>query len=76
MVVTLTKSVLWPGLNYFQIMQKVTGGVKPNTLGIRTDTLGIESDNLRKLCDLCFNPVQSRPSMNTVLYELHAIVYH
>lgn len=67
MVVSLQKSPLWPGLNCFQIMQKVTTNVKPDTQGIASD--------LKQLCDQCFDPVGSRPGIQTVLKKLHAILF-
>ena len=65
LVVTLKNSSLWPGLNCFQIMQKVTSGIKPNVAG---------TADFQELCDQCFNPVASRPSMEVVLKRLHNII--
>ena len=67
MVVCLSRSALWPGLNCFQIMQKVTGNVKPETGGLQ--------QSLRKLCNECFNPVSSRPNILSVLKDLHGILF-
>lgn len=67
MVVTLKKCVLWPGLNCYQIMQKVTSDIKPDTLGIPED--------LKKLCDSCFKSVNYRPDIQVVLQELHKLVF-
>jgi serine/threonine protein kinase len=68
MVVCLTGCTLWPGLNCYQIMQKVTSNVQPNTQGIQND--------FKKICDKCFQPTNLRPHIEIVLRDLHALVFN
>ena len=44
--VTITESTLWPGLSYFQIMQKVTSNVEPNTERLPS--------SFNNICNMCF----------------------
>ena len=57
--ITLTGNVLWPGLNAFQIMQKVVvEGQKPNTDGMLP--------RIKDVCDGCFSDVKGRPKLTDV----------
>ena len=61
--ITLTEKVLWPGLNAFQIMQKITlEGQKPATNGM-----------LPKIKDMCFSEVKDRPKIRyfTIIFVCH-----
>ena len=65
MVVVLKESPLWPGLNFFQIMNKVTSGETPNTDGI-ADTIVI-------VCKQCFCDINLRPNITNILGKLQGI---
>ena len=65
-LVTFMSKPLWPGLSMFQIIQKVTNNVKPNT-----DLLqDYDKGRIRQLCDKCFDNINVRPSSMQVLQEL------
>ena len=67
MVVFLKETPLWPGLNIFQIMNKVTiNHETPNTDGI-TDSVAI-------ICKECFREVTSRPNIVNILGQLQGII--
>ena len=67
MTVCMQKQVLWPGLNCYQIMQKVTSGTKPNI-----DKIPV---SLRYIADRCFDPATSRLDSSTVLQKLYLAVF-
>lgn len=66
MVVVLKECPLWPGMNFFQIMNKVTNGQTPNTDGI-VDTIAV-------VCNQCFRDVESRPRISVILGKLQEII--
>ena len=58
--ITLTEKVLWPGLNAFQIMQKITlEGQKPATNEMLP--------KIKDMCDSCFSEVKDRPKITDIL---------
>ena len=60
--ITLTEKVLWPGLNPFQIMQKITiEKKKPTTNGM------LPNHKIIDMCDKCFSEVKDRPKITEVL---------
>lgn len=62
-VVLYKRSPLWPGLNYYQIMNKVTSNEYPNTDGVPGGMKGI--------CASCFSSVAlSRPKIHQILQKL------
>lgn len=66
MHVTIAETALWPGLSYFQIMQKVTSNVKPNTTVLPKD--------FKALCDQCYSSVSERPPLLQVLSRLQELL--
>ena len=67
MVITMTEKVLWPGLNAFQIMQKVTvENQKPSTDGVAGD--------IKAVCNVCFCDVKERPMITVVLKLLLRVI--
>ena len=67
MVVLFNESALWPGLNCFQIMQKVTSNVCPSTDGL--------PNCIKLLCNTCFSVSTSRPQIIDVLHQLQNITF-
>lgn len=65
MVVLFKKAVLWPGLNHYQIMLKVTSNETPST-----DDL---PEGIKTLCVRCFSIAHARPKVIEVLRYLKDI---
>ena len=62
MIVIFTEKPLWPGLNPYQIMMKVTvENVAPNTAGV--------SPKIEGLCNSCTSD-KARPSIVSILQDL------
>jgi serine/threonine protein kinase len=62
-VVLYKRSALWPGLNHYQIMNKVTSNEYPNIDGVPGGMKGI--------CASCFSSVAlSRPKIHEILHKL------
>jgi serine/threonine protein kinase len=67
MAITMTERVLWPGLNAFQIMRKVTvENQKPNTEGM--------SGDIKSVCNMCFCEVRERPMITVILKSLLRVI--
>lgn len=66
MVVMLKETPLWPGLNFFQIMHKVTNYEYPNIDGL--------PESIHVLCSKCFSKVASRPNIMVVLNHLREVI--
>ena len=67
-VVVLKESALWPGLNFSQIMQKVTNNEHPSVDGL--------IEGVKAICISCFSEVASRPNIEQVLKCLQKIICH
>ena len=67
MVVLFKQAPLWPGLNFFQIMHKVTNNEYPNTDGT--------PESIAVLCKKCFCNVTARLKITEVLKELQEICH-
>lgn len=62
-VVLYKRSPLWPGLNYYQIMNKVTSNENPNTDGV--------PGGMKEICASCFSSIAlSRPKIYEILHKL------
>lgn len=67
MVVLFKQAPLWPGLNFFQIMHKVTNNEYPSTDGT--------PESIAVLCKKCFCNVTARLKITEVLKELQEICH-
>ena len=61
---TFSCKPLWRGLGMFQIIQKVTSNVKPDTASLQ------DYSQLRQICNRCFDDIRVRPSSIQLLQEL------
>lgn len=64
--VTVTETSLWPGLSHYQIMQKVTSNVKPDTT--------VLPSRYQSLCNQCFSAKRERPGIMKVLSQLQELI--